>query len=163
MNSNRKLYIIRHAKAETIPGITDFDRALTSEGIEEIKKLALKLAQQISLDDNSVVISSAAKRTLQTTQIVLDALKEPSFAIQEEPSIYECTYKHLLSVINKVPDTVDKIILIGHNPTLSDLIEYLTRKPAYLRTAELAELELDNGFTFEMLTGNTASLIRTIR
>ncbi|WP_343557917.1 hypothetical protein [Sphingobacterium sp.] len=30
MDNSKKLYIIRHAKAETIPGINDFDRALTS-------------------------------------------------------------------------------------------------------------------------------------
>ncbi len=37
MDNSKKLYIIRHAKAETIPGINDFDRALTSDGIQQAK------------------------------------------------------------------------------------------------------------------------------
>jgi len=42
MDNSKKLYIIRHAKAETIPGINDFDRALTSVTIYGIWNSACK-------------------------------------------------------------------------------------------------------------------------
>ncbi|WP_312792791.1 histidine phosphatase family protein [Sphingobacterium sp.] len=162
MDNNKKLYIIRHAKAETIPGINDFDRALTSEGIQHAKQVAAKLATKVTLDENSVVISSPANRALQTTRVFLDVLGSSSFDIQIEESIYECTYKHLLSVINAIPDNVNNVLLFGHNPTLTDLVEYLTRKAAYLRTSSFAEIKLDSGFTFHMLSGNCADLVQII-
>ncbi|MGB3063984.1 SixA phosphatase family protein [Sphingobacterium thalpophilum] len=162
MDNSRKLYIIRHAKAETIPGIGDFDRALTSEGIQHAKQVAAKLATKVTLDDNCVVISSPANRALQTTRIFLDVLGSPSFDIQIEESIYECTYKHLLSVINAIPEHINNVLLVGHNPTLTDLVEYLTRKAAYLRTSSYAEIKLDTGFTFQMLSGNCADLVQIV-
>ncbi|MEI2271054.1 histidine phosphatase family protein [Sphingobacterium sp. ML3W] len=162
MDNTKKLFIIRHAKAETIPGINDFDRSLTSEGIQHAKQVAAKLASTLTLNDKSMVISSPANRALQTTRIFLDILGEPSFDIQIEDSIYECTYKHLLSVINSIPDHIDYVLLIGHNPTLTDLVEFLTRKAAYLRTSSFAEIKLDAGFTFQMLSGNCADLVQIV-
>lgn len=162
MDNNKKLYIIRHAKAETIPGINDFDRALTSEGIQHAKQVAEKLAAKLTLDENSIVISSPANRALQTTRVFLDVMGSPSFDIQIEESIYECTYKHLLSVINTIPDHIENVLLFGHNPTLTDLVEFLTRKSAYLRTASFAEIKLDTGFTFQMLSGNCADLVQIV-
>lgn len=162
MDNNKKLYIIRHAKAETIPGINDFDRALTSEGIQHAKQVAEKLTAKLSLDENSIVISSPANRALQTTRVFLDVMGSPSFDIQIEESIYECTYKHLLSVINTIPDHIENVLLFGHNPTLTDLVEFLTRRSAYLRTASFAEIKLDTGFTFQMLSGNCADLVQIV-
>ncbi len=159
MDNNKKLYIIRHAKAETIPGINDFDRALTSDGIQHAKQVAAKLATKVTLDENSIVISSPANRALQTTRIFLEVMNTPSFDIQIEETIYECTYKHLLSIINTIPDNVNNVLLFGHNPTLTDLVEYLTRKAAYLRTSSFAEIKLDSGFTFQMLSGDLVQIV----
>ena len=89
MDNSKKLYIIRHAKAETIPGINDFDRALTSDGIQHAKQVAAKLATKLTLDENSIVISSPANRALQTTRIFLDVMGASSFDIQIEETIYE--------------------------------------------------------------------------
>ncbi|WP_394676568.1 SixA phosphatase family protein [uncultured Sphingobacterium sp.] len=162
MDNSKKLYIIRHAKAETIPGINDFDRALTSDGIQHAKQVAAKLSAKLTLDENSIVISSPANRAMQTTRIFLDVMGSSSFDIQIEETIYECTYKHLLSIINAIPDHINHVLLFGHNPTLTDFVEYLTRKSAYLRTSSCAEIKLDAGFTFHMLSGNCADLVQII-
>ncbi len=162
MDNNKKLYIIRHAKAETIPGINDFDRALTSDGIQQAKQVAAKIAAKLTLGENAMVISSPANRALQTTRVFLEVMGSSSFDIKIEETIYECTFKHMLSIINTIPDHIDHVLLFGHNPTLTDLVEYLTRKSAYLRTSSCAEIKLDTGFTFQMLSGNCADLVQII-
>ncbi len=158
----KKLYIIRHAKAATTPGVTDFDRALTDDGIAHARKVAAKLAEHLILDENTYVLASPSNRTMQTAKVFLDILQTPEFEIHQDESIYDCTAKQLLAAINTVPEGIENLLVFGHNPTVSDLVEYLTRKPAYLRTAAFAEIKLIEGFTFGMLTGNSADLIQIV-
>jgi len=157
----KKLYIIRHAKAEN-PTFedNDFERNLVPEGIEKALQKAKALAQEQLIDTTgkTLVISSPANRAKQTAQIFCTELQIPSDQIKYEPKIYEAHYLMLLKVLNDCPSTAENVLIFGHNPGLSDLVAYITNDYVNLATAEIAYLTLDENSDFSSLSANTAQL-----
>ena len=120
----KKLLIVRHAKSDWETGITDFNRPLNNRGIRVAQKMAVVLKDEgVSLDS---VICSPAKRTQQTAQLLLNGVFDRTNIILKE-SIYEGTFFKLLNLINNdVDDSVATLMLIGHNPGVTELVDYLS-------------------------------------
>lgn len=64
----------------------------------------------------SVVLCSSAKRALQTLERV-----GPSGEVHIEPELYIASADGLLGRLHRVPEEVDAVMLIGHNPAIQDL------------------------------------------
>ena len=64
------LILARHAKAEA-QGPTDFERSLDSKGLAQAVEAGAEIAERWSPD---VAIASAARRTVQTGQAVVEAV-----------------------------------------------------------------------------------------
>jgi phosphohistidine phosphatase len=45
------------------------------------------------------------------------------------PSIYQADLDTLLAIIRNLPDTAESVLLTGHNPTITDLANYLSPSP----------------------------------
>jgi len=161
----KKLYIIRHAKAEnpTFEG-TDFERDLLPEGVEKAIQKATLLAQDLDLSTKGLthIISSPANRAKQTAQIFCSVLQIPLDQIHYEIKIYEAHYLELLKVLNDCSSEDAQVLIFGHNPGLSDLIAYLTDDYVGLATADIAYLTLDENIDFSILSANTAYLHKVI-
>ena len=76
------------------------------------------------LSDKRLIISSPSIRTKQTLEYFI---KEFNYndEVKLEESIYEAPYENLLEVLQKIDDRFKTIILIGHNPGLCDLTNFL--------------------------------------
>jgi phosphohistidine phosphatase len=48
--------------------------------------------------------------------------------IEQDEDIYEASARSLLNVVNNLDDSLDCIMLFGHNPSFSYLAEYLTKE-----------------------------------
>lgn len=125
----RYLILLRHGEsADKQHGQTDFERILTSRGIDSIKQLASHLSNEKLIPDYALV--SPATRTKQTAQILFDALDlklEPYF----EADIYngdDLAYKNLIEAI---AGNWKCLLLVGHNPSISALAGRLTQKGFY--------------------------------
>lgn len=161
--SNKKLYIIRHAKAEEHSfSKSDFERHLISKGKERAERIALELAGELQIDEQTLFISSTANRALETAHIFADILGYSSAAIQLERDIYEAHHRDILKVINSVPSSFQKVLVFGHNPGLSDLVDYLTDRPVDLKTANIAIIELPANFDFAHVSANSSNLIKVL-
>ena len=161
----KKLYIIRHAKAENPTfDSTDFERNLIAEGIAKAVKKAKLLAQEDDVDfsEKTQVISSTANRATQTAAIFCEELQIPLAQIQYESTIYEAHYLALLKVLNDCPASTEKLFIFGHNPGLSDLIAYISNDYINLATANIACLTLDENIDFSSLSANTCYLNKII-
>lgn len=156
----KSLYIIRHAKAELpVFGNDDFDRDLILKGTERAMLIAQKLKMQLSsIDENTLVISSTANRAMQTAKIFCDILGYPEERIVWEPKIYEAHYLFLMKYLNDIPASFDHVLLFGHNPSVSDLVDYIADRFVNLKTAHVAYLELEENIDYSLLSANTASL-----
>ncbi|GAA2680928.1 SixA phosphatase family protein [Actinoplanes palleronii] len=120
----RTLILLRHAKAET-PGETpDFDRSLTERGTSDADAAGAWLVDERVHPD--LVICSAAKRTRQTWQAASVALAQgdPSRGAPEvhyEDTLYHGGRTEVFDLLRAVPETVRTVLVVGHNPTVSEV------------------------------------------
>lgn len=116
---------MRHAQAEEIQSDGhDRDRELTSKGSQEALIMGTQLFQR-SLNINALYTSSAA-RTRQTGSLVADVLKLDAGSVLVQDDLYNSSIRTYLGFINQLPNDMKTVLLIGHNPAVSYLAEYLT-------------------------------------
>lgn len=155
----KKLFIVRHAKAELHSfSKDDYYRDLIEKGIVRLQRLALEVKPHLHIDSNTLFISSSANRAIQTATIFSEIVNYPLGLIVQTKSIYEAHYKTILEEVNKVPNHIDTLVIFGHNPGLSDLTNYLCNSYISLKTSAIAEIKLEEGLNFSELSGNTATL-----
>lgn len=118
----KNLYLLRHGHAETIRGTADFDRRLSETGHRQLSGLGTDL-RSIGFNPDKIYCSPS-KRTIQTTEIVLGAL-ELELPVFYEEGIYEASLRSLLTIVMKTEDAITDCLLIGHNPGISYLFDYL--------------------------------------
>ncbi len=148
---NKELMLLRHGKSDWNSGTTDFNRPLNKRGKRSAQKMGEWLEQQKLLPD--LIISSPAKRALSTAEIVSEAIGLPSSSIKTNRAIYEASVDDLHQVLLQTPDSVQRLLLIGHNPGFEDLLAELAPDIAIaadgklMPTACLAYLQLDQQWT----------------
>ncbi|TVQ74425.1 MAG: histidine phosphatase family protein, partial [Oceanospirillales bacterium] len=118
------LTLVRHAKSSwKHADLTDFDRPLNKRGKQDLPLLCERLIQYQLYPDQ--LIFSPATRTRLTAARIIDRLAIPSEQCQDNPEIYESSAETLLQVIQQVTDQTSHLMLVGHNPGLQDLGNYL--------------------------------------
>ena len=114
----KKLYIVRHTQKEEEFTKDDYDRALSPDGIENAKTIASNFAnKKIPID---LIVASPAKRTKITAEIFADALDYKKSIMYNEV-LYMAFLNELFETITYTFDTVDSMLLVGHNPSLTAL------------------------------------------
>jgi len=157
---NRELWLLRHAKAEQNDGIEDFDRALKKRGKQAAQRMGEWLQQQQLIPD--LIISSPAKRAITTAKRVLEAMNA-DVSITEDRRVYAEGFERLKTVLTECPATAQRVLLVGHNPELEDLlihlvgVEQLPDSDKLLPTTAFARLEMPDDWT--QLTTGSAHLL----
>jgi phosphohistidine phosphatase len=143
----RTLVILRHAKAETPGDDPDFDRRLTTRGETDADAAGSWLADERIHPD--LVLCSPAARTRQTWQgvsIALAQAQQPGVSpeVRYEKGLYAGGRTEVFDLLRTVPDTVHTVLVVGHNPTVSEVSillipdEQWDGQEVALRTAGLA-------------------------
>jgi phosphohistidine phosphatase len=118
------LTIMRHAKSSWDgPGLADFDRPLNDRGRKAARRIGRELKRRRMRFDQ--VIASPAVRVRETLQEVAEGYGD-SFDIRFDPRIYAATAQTLFDLIRHIPERVHAPLLVGHNPTLQQLVLELT-------------------------------------
>lgn len=120
----KTLYFLRHAESESLQGVKDFDRPLNVSGHRIAPKMGYEIFKMEEIP--GVIYSSPALRTKQTVSYICEGIKYEEEAIIFNDEIYEASTRTLLKVINELPDNSDSVMIVGHNPGISYLSEYLT-------------------------------------
>ncbi len=117
----KKIILIRHAKSDwDNPSLPDYDRPLAARGLEDTPKMAASLKNRgIQVD---LICSSTAQRAMQTANITAAVLGYPEAEIHWERSLYHASASHLLQFIQSQSNQVQSLLLVGHNPGLTELI-----------------------------------------
>lgn len=134
-----QLIIMRHGIAELpFHGRTDFQRKLTTQGRFQVLKQSQFLHKQ-GLKP-SVILASSALRCAQTASIVSQQFPNSQMVLLE--SFYMASAQHLSDVLRQ-QQSHGVVILIGHNPGLTQLIKLLseTDKVEQLQPADAVLLE----------------------
>lgn len=121
----KNLLLLRHAEAQAYAvGKTDHERPLTPHGLQQTQTMSQQMNELGFMPD--LIHSSNAQRTTTTAEIFAQKLNYPAKNIIFDASLYETTIEVMLWVINKIPPQHNHVLMIGHNPTISYLVEYLT-------------------------------------
>lgn len=121
------LYIVRHAKAEDrAMFMTDHDRQLTSDGIMAAARVGHYLREKAILPD--VMISSTAPRAKDTAKVVAEQIGYNPTQIRLDELLFDGGPKAYLAALNALPDTTQTAMIVGHNPDVSYLAEFLTHQ-----------------------------------
>ena len=144
----RELLILRHAKSDwETNALTDYDRPLASRGKQDAPRIGAWLRAQRLVPDH--IVSSPAKRARQTAKRVAKVVGLPTESIDWDDNVYAASAGSLLGALSRCPKKAQRVLLVGHNPGLEDLLRYLcgNRVPAppdgkLLPTASLAQLEM---------------------
>jgi phosphohistidine phosphatase len=123
----KTIYLVRHAKASRDKkGLKDWERSLTVDGVRRAQKVAKKLYSKKVLPKR--MASSYAFRSLNTAIIFATTLRIPVSSIEIYSSLYEKKASDIINMLKKQDDSVESLMLFGHNPSISDICNRLTRK-----------------------------------
>jgi len=118
-----ELYLLRHAKAVPQGGIMrDADRPLEERGRTAARAVAKYLKKQKIAPE--LVLCSPALRTRETLDLVIDGFATPA-QIEYETGLYLASAERLLERLHELPDAIERVMLIGHNPGLHELAQWL--------------------------------------
>jgi phosphohistidine phosphatase len=115
MPDTKRLLLLRHAKSSwDDPALADHDRPLAPRG----RKAAKRIGEHVRRNDIPIdlVLCSSARRARETLELV-----GPSAEIQVEPGLYGASADELLERLRRVPEEVETVMLIGHNPAIQEL------------------------------------------
>ncbi len=137
----KTLYIMRHTqKDESNPEQYDYDVELTQKGLKDSQIIAQKLKDNSILPD--LIVSSPAMRTRQTAEIVAKTLKYRKNIMYNEV-IYQAFVNEIVESITYTFDTVDSLLIIGHNPSLTALAITFTEFKEEIKMGSIVKIEFD--------------------
>ena len=116
---------MRHAKAlkESSNG-SDFDRDLDERGKTDLIAMAENLSKNKLIPD--LIVASPAKRTKKTSKIMAKELQIDEHLIEYDSNIYESNINDLMHVIHELNEANSRVMIVGHNPSITSIIGYLT-------------------------------------
>ena len=121
----KRLLIVRHAKSSwDFPHLSDFERPLNNRGKRDVPDMARRFWE--TAIEPQQLISSPATRALTTAHGFADQLGIKQENVIEDERYYHASSRELQSLIHQVNDDLDCIMIFGHNPGLTDLINDLS-------------------------------------
>jgi len=121
----KQLYLLRHAKSAWDTDVaSDFQRPLNKRGQRNAKGVGDWMAKQGIYPEH--ILSSPALRAWQTSTLVCTGLGIDEANIHFYPELYLAEIDTLLSCIKKIPADIQSVLLVGHNPGMEELLEFLT-------------------------------------
>jgi phosphohistidine phosphatase len=119
----KTIYLLRHAKSSWDDShLADHDRPLAPRGRKAAALVGAYLATQRPLPD--LVLCSSATRARQTGDAVTAPLGGSTAPLVQE-EIYGADDAGLLTILRGLPEQVETVMLIGHNPAMADLASSL--------------------------------------
>ena len=115
----KTLALLRHAKSSwDDPNLDDFDRPLAPRGMEAAKRVGNELKRRKLAFD--LVLASPARRVTETIAEVEKGYGETLNA-RFDPRLYGASDEELLSIVRETGHEIERLLVIGHNPTLQQL------------------------------------------
>jgi phosphohistidine phosphatase len=140
----KRLTLMRHADARwNDPGISDLERPLNRRGTAAAEAMARRLLDLELIPD--LLLASPARRTRETAAIVARELSLPVRRVLREDGLYLASAGDLLGLVQATGPRVGHLLVVGHNPGVSELMQLLLpqRGAAGLATAAVCSIAFD--------------------
>jgi phosphohistidine phosphatase len=117
---HRSLVLLRHAKSAYPTGVPDHDRPLAERGVREAALAGDWLRANLPAID--AVLCSTATRARET--LARSGIDAP---VRYAEQLYGATPGTVIEQINRVPDDINTLLVVGHEPTISEVAIVLAR------------------------------------
>jgi phosphohistidine phosphatase len=139
------LTLIRHAKSSRDnPQLPDNLRPLNPRGLRDAPAMGKYLDTTFRFAPD-IIVSSPATRAIHTARLIAEGIGYGEWQIKQDERIYEAPVSSLLEVIREQPDKNAHVCLVGHNPGMENLTNWLCGTTAVENavTCAVIMLELD--------------------
>ncbi len=138
----KTLLVLRHGKSSWASSdLGDHDRPLKGRGRRDATRMGEELLGRDLVPD--LILSSTARRAASTARRAAEAAGCAD-RIEHTRELYLTGVEHQLrTVAARAGDQHQRVMIVGHNPTLEDLVEHLTGEGERLTTGNLARIDLD--------------------
>ena len=136
----KTLLLMRHAKSSwKQKDLPDIERPLSSRGEKDAPAMGRLLRKKELVPD--LIIASPAVRARLTAKVVAEKSHYEKDILFID-KLYMAETPEVLGALTSLPDEVNSVLLIGHNPWLEYTLQLLTGKIQSLPTATIAYISL---------------------
>ena len=136
----KTLLIMRHAKSSwNHPELSDYDRPLNGRGKRDAPRMGEHLRQEGLIPD--MILTSSAKRARNTASKVAKTCGCAG-KVKKLDALYDTVLGAYFKTLQVVPEKHQCVMVVGHNPTMIQLVNHLTGHVRGMPTAALAHIEL---------------------
>jgi phosphohistidine phosphatase len=154
----KTLYLVRHAKSSWKHDVDDHKRPLKTRGENDGILVSRKAKSEIVPPQK--IITSDATRALSTAQFFKDALGVSDDNFESNHDLYDFRGQNVMRVIKALDDSLDKVMIVGHNHAFTSLVNMMGNK--YIEnipTCGFVMLEFDENSWKDITTGKTVMTI----
>ncbi len=138
----KTLLVLRHGKSSwSSPRLGDHDRPLKGRGRRDATRMGEELVSRDLLPD--LILSSTAARARATAERAAQAAGCGDRVALTRELYLSGVDDQLRTVATRAAKEHQRVMIVGHNPTLEDLVEQLTGEDVRLTTGNLARIDLD--------------------
>ena len=131
------LTLMRHCDGQRKdPDVADFARPLNRRGNNESEAIARRLSELQLIPD--LIITSPARRAAQTAETVARELTLPPRSLQYEEGLYLAGAEEILKLVRGIGPRVPHLMIVCHNPGISEVANILAPSPEMLGLATAA-------------------------
>ncbi len=156
----KTLLILRHAKSSwTEPELDDHDRPLNDRGRRDAPRMGRLIQRQNLIPDT--VLTSTANRARRTAELAIEAWGQPT-ALTPIENLYLAApgvYLIWLGQLDSQEDPTDRVMVVGHNPGVEELVTLLSGARERMPTAALARIDLPIDSWPEVVSGVEGTLV----
>lgn len=157
----KTLLVLRHAKSSwKDEGIDDHERPLNKRGLKDAPRMGELIKERDLVPE--YILSSSAVRARDTAELVAEHC-EYDGEIGGGRELYSFASEEYLEALSQVDDMYERVMVVGHNPGLEELVQWLTGVYSGLPTASLAVIRLDINHWDELEEGGRGELLQVFR
>ena len=139
----KRLIVFRHAKSDWSDMTRgDHARPLNPRGERSARAMGVVLAR--AGEEPDLAITSSAVRARTTVELAAEA-GGWSTPIQVEDALYGASAQGALRVVEGCDGDLERIMIVGHQPTWGQLVSDLTGAPVEVKTATVVGIDLPLG------------------
>ncbi len=157
----KSLLLMRHGKSSwKEPKMKDHERPLNKRGRKSVSRMGELIIEAELIPQ--VIYSSSAVRARQTAEALVTTLGFTG-EVEYLDSFYMAEPEVILKRLRKLPEGIERVLVIGHNPGLEALMQILSGTVEALPTAAIAYLSLPISFWKDLYEDTQCELIEVWR
>lgn len=119
----KRLILVRHGKSSWKHEVQDHERPLKKRAYKDAEKVISALQKEF--EKPATIWSSYATRALESAKTFKRALEiaDEDFLVRKDLYTFEAT--NLLGLIANCDDAVDQLMVFGHNPAITEVVNSL--------------------------------------